>query len=68
MTHNWVTFFRLVKNYIHFSYLKCIKVVTEPKIDKFGEEDEKCCIRKCDQGVTYLQLIRDPFITHLTPI
>ncbi len=45
--HNWVTFFWLVENYIHFSYSKCGKVVRS-EIGKFGEEYEKYCIWKCN--------------------
>ncbi len=49
---NWVTFFWLVENYIHFSYPKCDRVVKGSEIDKFGE-DEKCSTRTCNQCTTY---------------
>ncbi len=55
----WVTFFRLIENYIHFLYSKRGKIVTGSKIDMFEEEDEKCYIQKCNQWVTYLRLICD---------
>ncbi len=58
--HNWVTLVWLVKNYIHFSYPKCGKVVTGSEIGKFGNEDEKCVLERvtnmlliCDQKIIF---------------
>ncbi len=63
--HNWVSFFWLVENYIHISYPKCDKVVKGSEIGKFGEEDDKLCIQKCNQCVIHLTPTYDPSITHL---
>ncbi len=39
------------KNYTHFPYPKCGRIVTGPEIGKFGEE---YFISKCNQCVTHL--------------
>ncbi len=61
---NWVTFFWLIENCIYFSYSKCDGVVTRSEIGKFGEEDKKYSIWKCNQCETHLWLICDPLVIH----
>ncbi len=61
--HNWITFFWLFKNYIHFSYSKCGKVVIGVEIDRFGEDENVVF-----ESVTNMWLIWDLFVTHLRPI
>ncbi len=65
--YNWITFFRLVENYIHFSYPKWGKVVTRSEIGKFGDKDEKYYIRKFKQCVTHLWPTCDPNVTQPVP-
>ncbi len=33
------------------------KIMTGSEIGKFGAEDEKCCIEKCNQCVTHTYVI-----------
>ncbi len=51
--HNWVIFFWLVEDYIHFSYPKWSQVIMRSEIGKFEEENEKCRIQKCNQCVIH---------------
>ncbi len=68
--HNWVTFFWLIENFIHFLYPKCGRIVIGSEIGRFGEEDEKCCISatKYNSYVTHLWFIRDPMCNNMWPI
>ncbi len=62
--YNWVIFFWLVENHINSSYPKGNKIVTGSEVGKFGEVDEKCCIRKCNQCVTNVRPIYGPSTTY----
>ncbi len=62
-------YFLLIGQKLHLFFVSELwQDVTGSEIGKFGEEDEKCCIRKCNKCVTHMWPICDSSDTRIRSI